>query len=136
MITSDIKLEWLPIVGYIKEQCSQNNGFASVNLAIPLYGPNPVPVAASWNGVPGMGWLSIVRHLQAKCSRNIGFAIANLRVVVIGDNPVLWEEAEINKVGMTVSVNKIRPMSVKGLKTSPDIIAAVSCFLPVVLDSP
>ena len=134
MITSDIKLAWLPIVGFIKAQCGTNSGFASVNLTIPIYGPDPIPVPASPNQVPGLGWLSIVRHLQAKCSKNVGLAIANMKVVVVGDNPVLWEEAALVPVGVTVNVNRIRPMMVKGLQTAPDLVTAVSCFLPAVLD--
>jgi len=134
MITSDIKLAWLPIVSYIKSQCGTNSGFASINLSIPVYGADPVPVPAQANGTPGLGWLSIVRHLQAKCSKNVGLAIAQLRVVVVGDSPVLWEEAAIVPVGVTVNVNRIRPMRVKGLQTAPELVEAVSGFLPGVLD--
>jgi hypothetical protein len=135
MITDDIKPEWLPVVDHIKKQCVQNRGFASVNLAIPIFGPNPVPVNGEHpEKSPGPGWLSIIRHLQAKCSKNSGLSIARIRLVVVQDAPVLWQEAVLVPLGVEVGVSRIRPMRVQGLQKAPDLIAAVSCFLPGVLD--
>jgi hypothetical protein len=133
-ITPDIKPEWLPIIGHVKQQCGTNKGFASVSVSIPVF--NSLPLSAEpWpNGSPGPGWLSVIRHLQAKCSKNAGLAMAKMRVVVMGDSPVIWEEVILEPLMVQIGVNRIRPMRVKGLKTAPDLMAAVSCFLPTTLD--
>jgi hypothetical protein len=133
MITPDIKAEWLPVIGHVKKQCEDNRGFALVSISIPVFNSCPVP-AESWpDGSPGLGWLSIIRHLQAACSKNVGLAIAKIKVAVIEDSPVIWEEAELLPLVIDVGINRIRPMKIKGLKTVPDLVAAVACFLPAAL---
>lgn len=135
MITPDIKPEWLPIIGHVKKQCAANKGFASVSVSIPVFDNLPVLTEPWPNGSPGLGWLSVIRHLQAKCSKNAGLAIARMRVVVMGDSPVIWEEVELEPLIIQIGVNRIRPMRVKGLKTAPDLVAAVSCLLPTITPS-
>lgn len=138
MITDDIRPEWLPVITYIKQQCSQNRGFAAIELGIPVLDANPLPLNGRTPGLdrePGLGWLSIIRHLQATCSKNQGLSVVNMTCVVVADAPVLWEEAKLVPLGISVGVNRIRPMRVQGLKKAPDLMAAIACFLPDVLDA-
>jgi hypothetical protein len=58
-----------------------------------------------------------------------------LQVVVKEDNAVIWQEAIVQPITVEIEIGKIRPMKVHGLKTAPELAAAISCFLPSVLDT-